>query len=50
MFRSSIATGAWTPADQLNDLTVRSWLLPGHGVALLWKPSANANLTSDTDL
>lgn len=50
MFRSSIATGGWTPADQLNDLTVRSWLLPGHGVALLWKPSANANLTSDTDL
>ncbi|PZS30474.1 MAG: hypothetical protein DLM61_10655 [Pseudonocardiales bacterium] len=38
-FRSTIATGAWTPAEQLKELTVRSWLLPGHGVALLWKPS-----------
>ncbi|HEX4103356.1 MAG: hypothetical protein WBR33_06835 [Pseudonocardiaceae bacterium] len=38
-FRSAIATGAWTPAEQLKELTVRSWLLPGHGVALLWKPS-----------
>lgn len=37
-FRST-ATGGWTPAGQLNDLIVRSWLLPGHGVALLWKPS-----------
>ena len=37
-FRST-ATGGWTQADQLSDLVVRSWLLPGHGVALLWKPS-----------
>ena len=40
-FRSAIATGAWTPAEQLKELTVRSWLLPGHGVALLWKPTSN---------
>jgi len=38
-FRSGIATVAWTPAGQLKDLSVRSWMLPGHGVALLWKPS-----------
>ncbi|MGH3786264.1 MAG: hypothetical protein ACRDRG_06845 [Pseudonocardiaceae bacterium] len=38
-FRSAIAQSIWTPADQLKDLPVRSWLLPGHGVALLWKPS-----------
>jgi hypothetical protein len=37
-FRST-ATGGWTRAEQLSDLVVRSWLLPGHGVALLWKPS-----------
>lgn len=37
-FRST-ATGGWTPAAQLSDLVVSSWLLPGHGVALLWKPS-----------
>jgi hypothetical protein len=37
-FRST-ATSGWAPAEQLNDLVVRSWLLPGHGVALLWKPS-----------
>jgi hypothetical protein len=40
-FRAAIATGAWTPAEHLKDLTVRSWLLPGHGVALLWKPATN---------
>jgi hypothetical protein len=44
--RSPIATAGWTPAEQLKDLTVRSWLLPGHGVALLWKPSANDYTTS----
>lgn len=38
-FRSGLVTVAWTPAEQLKDLAVRSWLLPGHGVALLWKPS-----------
>ncbi len=37
-FRSAIATGGWTPVEQLKELVVRSWLLPGHGVALLWKP------------
>ncbi|MGH4014417.1 MAG: hypothetical protein ACRDSL_10930 [Pseudonocardiaceae bacterium] len=46
-FRSLIATGGWTPAEQLNDLAVRSWLLPGHGVALLWKPSAHDHNTGD---
>lgn len=46
-FRSTIATGGWTPAEQLNDLAVRSWLLPGHGVALLWKPSAHDHTTPD---
>ena len=40
-FRASIATAGWTPAEQLNHLAVRSWLLPGHGVALLWKPAAH---------
>ncbi len=44
-FRSTIATGRWTPAEELNDLAVRSWLLPGHGVALLWKPSAHDHTT-----
>jgi hypothetical protein len=41
MFRSTIATRRWTPANQLRGLAVRSWLLPGHGVALLWKPSTH---------
>lgn len=44
-FRSTIATGRWTPAEQLNHLAVRSWLLPGHGVALLWKPSTHDHTT-----
>lgn len=38
-FRSTIATAGWTPAERLKDLAVSSWLLPGHGVSLLWKPS-----------
>jgi hypothetical protein len=38
-FRSAIASGKWIPAEELDDLSVRSWLLPGHGVALMWKPS-----------
>jgi hypothetical protein len=38
-FRST-AAGGWAPAEQLSDLVVGSWLLPGHGVALLWKSSA----------
>jgi hypothetical protein len=37
-FRSPIASPGWTPATELDELTVHSWLLPGHGVALLWKP------------
>ena len=42
-FRSGIVTSGWTPAEQLDDLCVRSWLLPGHGVALLWKPAGTAS-------
>jgi hypothetical protein len=38
-FRSGIVTSGWTSAEQLDDLCVRSWLLPGHGVALLWQPA-----------
>jgi hypothetical protein len=38
-FRSAIANAGWTPVEQLKDVVVRSWLLPGHGVALLWKRS-----------
>ncbi len=40
-FRSEIIASGWVPAEELKSLTVRSWLLPGHGVALLWKPTTN---------
>jgi len=43
-FRSAIAPGGWTPADDVRDLCVRSWLLPGHGVALLWKRNVDDHL------
>ena len=36
-FRSNTASARWLKADELSDLDVRSWLLPGHGVALLWR-------------
>ncbi|HEY3258980.1 MAG TPA: hypothetical protein VGJ95_01710 [Pseudonocardiaceae bacterium] len=42
-FRSALMSGRWIPAEALADLSVRSWLLPGHGVALMWKPSTNDN-------
>src|SRR5205823_13911215 len=37
-FRSNTASARWLNAEDLPDLDVRSWLLPGHGVALLWRP------------
>lgn len=37
LFRSNTVTGQWLKAADLDDLTVRSWLLPGHGVALMWR-------------
>ncbi len=36
-FRSGTEAAQWLRADQLGDLDVRSWMLPGHGVALLWR-------------
>ncbi|WP_235921426.1 hypothetical protein [Lentzea tibetensis] len=36
-FRSNTESVRWLPADQLDDLDVRSWLLPGHGVVLVWR-------------
>jgi hypothetical protein len=27
----------WSPAEEVAELPVRSWMLPGHGVVLLWK-------------
>jgi hypothetical protein len=36
-FRSNTSSARWLRADELSDLDVRSWLLPGHGVALLWR-------------
>ncbi|WP_313886267.1 hypothetical protein [Amycolatopsis viridis] len=38
-FRSNTASAHWLKAEDLPDLDVRSWLLPGHGVALLWRPA-----------
>ena len=36
-FRSNTAITKWVDAEELPDLDIRSWLLPGHGVALLWR-------------
>ncbi len=38
-FRSNTASARWLKPEELSDLDVRSWLLPGHGVALLWRPA-----------
>jgi len=46
-FQSRIVTGGWTQADKLRDLCVRSWPLPGHGIALMWKPTTDDATPSD---
>ena len=46
-FRAAIASGQWLPAEELDDLYVRSWLLPGHGVALMWKPKSDDDTLFD---
>jgi hypothetical protein len=37
--RSHATSATWARADSLQSLELRSWLLPGHGVALLWRPA-----------
>lgn len=49
-FRSTVATGGWVPEAKLDDLDVRSWLLPGHGVALLWKPAEHDDTISSDEI
>lgn len=36
-FRSQPSPARWSPAEQVKVIDVQSWLLPGHGVVLLWK-------------
>ncbi|HVV12749.1 hypothetical protein [Amycolatopsis sp.] len=36
-FRASNAATSWLPPEQLSSIDLHSWLLPGHGVALLWR-------------
>jgi hypothetical protein len=36
-FRAQTTPARWAPADQVKELDVRSWLVPGHGVVLLWR-------------
>jgi hypothetical protein len=36
-FRAQPTPARWAPADQVKELDVRSWLVPGHGVVLLWR-------------
>ncbi|PWK83395.1 hypothetical protein C8D88_111280 [Lentzea atacamensis] len=40
-FRSNTLPAQWLSAEDLEDLLVRSWVLPGHGVALLWREMRN---------
>ena len=38
-FRSQPSPAHWSPPERVKAIDVRSWLLPGHGVVLLWKES-----------
>lgn len=35
---SAGSPATWTSASSGTDLPLRSWMLPGHGVALMWRP------------
>jgi hypothetical protein len=41
MLRAGKIQDEWTRADALEDLRVDSWMLLGHGVALLWRPASS---------
>jgi hypothetical protein len=36
--KSSDSLATWTSGASATDLPLRSWMLPGHGVALMWRP------------
>lgn len=36
----------WGKAEDVRELALESWLLPGHGVALLWRPADRVDLES----
>jgi len=40
IFQSETAASGWMRAEELDHFLVRSWLLPGHGVGLMWKPAS----------
>jgi hypothetical protein len=37
--KSSESLATWTSGANATDLPLRSWMLPGHGVALMWRPA-----------
>ncbi|WP_051362840.1 hypothetical protein [Amycolatopsis thermoflava] len=41
-FRSGSSVAEWLPATTRTTLDIESWLLPGHGVAVLWRPAQEA--------
>ena len=41
MFRAGSVPAGWASAQHRLGVKVDSWMLPGHGVALLWKPLAS---------
>ncbi len=47
-FRASSVANSWLPAEELTSVELRSWLLPGHGVALLWR-AAKSHSAVDSD-
>lgn len=38
-FRAANAATSWQRAEELTSINLRSWLLPGHGVVLIWRPA-----------
>jgi hypothetical protein len=43
-------TDEWVEASHIEPLTVSSWMLPGHGVALLWKPLQSVALDPNEEV
>lgn len=38
-FRSTPGAARWRPVEELHEVDINTWLLPGHGTTLLWRPS-----------
>jgi hypothetical protein len=47
--RAGLPFGGWTRSDGKIDVVVDSWMIPGHGVTLLWRPTNGSDVNASSD-